>query len=981
MSAVEVLPPRLRSANGAPAATRELVNGGGRNGHAETGPTPLDTSNLSYLEGLYTEFLKAPESVSAEWRDYFTQIAEATQWQPTSVDEPSLFRAPRVADRVASPIELEASIWQERVERLIRSFRARGHFAAQIDPLERPRPRIRELELESCGLSEADLDRQFSTVSSSGPNMRTLREIIEWLRNTYCRSIGVQFMHIDDSRVREWLQNRMEATENRIHLTPEEQRRILKRLSDAVVFEEFIQKKFQGKKTFSLEGAETLIPLLDLAIYNGAEHGVEEVVLAMAHRGRLNVLSNIMGKSPRAIFREFADLDPQLHVGRGDVKYHLGYSNEWYSGDGKKVHLSMCFNPSHLEFVNPVAMGRVRAKQDRRGDAARQKTMLLLIHGDAAFAGEGIVQETLNLSDLDSTKIGGAIHVIVNNQVGFTTDPEQGRSTPYASDVAKMLQIPIFHVNGEDPEAVAQVVKLALDFRQEFQQDVVIDMYCYRLRGHNEQDEPEFTQPQMYKSIRARKGVVQAYFDRLKSSGGVSAADVDQLISNYRQQLESELEVARSVEYVHKWDMLHGIWSGYKGGSENTLPDVDTGVSAETLSEVLERLATLPADFSPHPKIHNGDNPKKPEGVYQRRRAMARGETPLDWGAGEALAYATLAMEGHRIRLHGQDVERGTFSHRHAVVRDYETGARYCSLQHVTPRQAPVEIVNSALSEGGCLGFDYGYSLDTPDGLICWEAQFGDFVNAAQVIIDQFIVSAEDKWNRLSGVVLLLPHGFEGQGPEHSSARLERFLSLCAEDNIQVVYPTTPAQIFHVLRRQVKKKWRKPLIVMTPKWMLRPDPKFPEAVRAVSTLGDLATGAFRRVLPDILTRPAEQVTQILLCSGKIYYELARRRHELHRDDLAILRLEQLYPTPTGELRDLLGAYPSSAPVTWVQEEPENNGAWRFLRVAWGERLAGRPLSVVSRPESASPATGSFHSHEFEQEEIIAQAVGPLPASH
>ncbi len=972
MSPADVLvPPRpIRAMNQATQSEDELMD-------QSVFPVTnqVDTSNLSYLEGLYHEYLKSPDLVSAEWREYFAQIAHHTANGANGAAPPTFFRAPKVADGVVSPVELEASIWQERVDRLIRNFRAMGHFAAKLDPLERPRPAVAELELDSCGFTEADLDRQFSTVASSGPNMRTLRQIVEWLRNTYCRSIGVQFMHIDDLKVREWLQNRMEATENRLQLPPEEQRRILKRLSDAVVFEDFILKKFKTK-TFSLEGAETLIPLLDMAIYRGAEHGVEEVVLGMAHRGRLNVLTSIMGKSPRAIFREFADLDPQLHVGRGDVKYHLGYSNDWHSGDGKKVHLSLCFNPSHLEFVNPVAMGRARAKQDRKQDKNREKVMLLLIHGDAAFAGEGVVQEQLNLCGLDATKVGGTVHVIVNNQIGFTTDPTQGRSTQYCSDVAKMLQIPIFHVNGEDPEAVAQVVALALDFRHQFQRDVVIDMYCYRFRGHNEQDEPDVTQPLMYKAIRARKGVVHSYFDRLKQTGGVSDNDLEQFSSQYRQQLESELEVAKSVEYVHKWDMLHGIWTGYKGGHDEAVPEVDTGVDPQKLSEILTKLSTLPPGFTPNPKIHSGGQVGKLEGVYQKRMAMARGEVALDWGAGEALALGTLAAEGHRIRLHGQDVERGTFTHRHAVIRDYLTEEKYCSLQHLSETQGPVEIHNSALSETAVLGFDYGYSLDTPEGLIMWEAQFGDFVNVAQVIIDQFIVSAEDKWNRLSGLVLLLPHGFEGNGPEHSSARLERFLTLCAEDNIQVCYPSTPVQIFHLLRRQVIRKWRKPLVVMTPKVLLR----LPAAVNA---LADFGQGTFRRVLPDTLSRPASDVRNILLCSGKVYYDLAKRREELQRDDIAILRLEQLYPTPTEELVAHLAAYPADVRVTWVQEEPENNGAWRFLRVLWGEKVGGRPLSVISRPASASPATGSHHSHDIEQEEILTSAIGanPNPKTH
>ncbi len=958
MSSAELLAPS-RSRSSSPANRHDDGPAGPQ------GAPALDTSNLSYVEGLYQEYLKSPDLVTPEWRDYFRHLTDASQ--QSGSNSADYFKAPRVGAALVSPVELDAAIWQERVGRLIRNYRAMGHYAAQIDPLGRKRPEVKELELEACELSEADLDRTSSTLTSAGPNLRTLREIQQWLKNTYTRSIGAQFMHIDDMRVREWLQSRMEATENRVALSREQQLRILKRLSDAVVFEEFIQKKFMGKKSFSLEGAETLIPLLDQSIYHAAGQGVEEVVLGMAHRGRLNVLTSIMGKSPRAIFREFADLDPQLHIGRGDVKYHLGYSNDWYSGDGKKVHLSLCFNPSHLEFVNPVGMGRVRAKQDRRDDTDRSKVMLILIHGDAAFAGEGVVQETLNINSLDATKIGGTVHVVVNNQIGFTTSPIQGRSTAYCTDVAKMLQIPIFHVNGEDPEAVAQCVQLALDFRQEFKQDVVIDMLCYRLRGHNEQDEPEFTQPIMYREIRARKNVAESYYEHLAKMGGVSKDEADELISRHRQQLESELEVARSAEYVHKWDMLHGIWSGYKGGLETEAADVDTGVPVETLAHLMEKLTTLPDDFTPHPKIHNGNQPKRPEGLFQKRAAMGRGESPLDWGAAELLAYASLANEGYRVRLHGQDCERGTFSHRHAVVFDYNSGRPHCTLKHLSDTQGPVDVFNSALSETGVLGYDYGYSLDYPDGLVCWEAQFGDFVNAAQVIIDQFIVSAEDKWNRLSGLVMLLPHGFEGAGPEHSSARLERFLTLAAEDNIQVCNPTTPAQIFHLLRRQVVRKWRKPLIVMTPKGQLRTPAGYS------STLEELSTGTFRRVIGDPKVNPAD-VNHVLLCSGKIYKELESRRDKLGRMSTAVIRLEQLYPLPEGELRPLLEQFAAGTPVTFVQEEPENMGAWRFLNSHWGPQLFGRhPFSGISRPASASPATGSHHSHENEQEQIIQQA--------
>ncbi len=962
MSPSEVLvPPRA----GVRSVPREESGPEQRNGVGA-----VDSSNLSYVEGLYQEYLKAPDTVSVEWRDYFRHVVEASKHSEGAADQ--FFRPPQIRDGLVTPAQLDAAILQERVEELIRNYRATGHFAAKLDPLGQPRDPVPELEPSFVGFSESDMDRTFSTLNLGGPNLRTLREILQWLRNTYCRSIGAQFMHIDDTRVREWLQNRMEATENRCQLTRDEQLRILKRLSDAVVFEEFILKKFLGAKSFSLEGAETLVPLLELAIYKAAEQGIEEIVVAMAHRGRLNVLASIMGKSPRAIFREFADLDPDLNVGRGDVKYHLGYSNDWHSGDGRKVHLSLCFNPSHLEFVNTVGMGRVRAKQDRRGDKDRSKVLLVLIHGDAAFPGEGIVQETLNLNQLDATRIGGTMHVIVNNQVGFTTSPRQARSTPYASDVAKMLQIPIFHVNGEDPEAVAQVVRLSMDFRHDFHRDVVIDMYCYRRRGHNEQDEPAFTQPQMYSKISARPPVGQSYLEHLLKMGEVTREEAERMNSLHRQQLESELEVAKSAQYVHKWDMLHGVWQGYHGGNEREVPDVDTGVPVERSAEILEMLTRLPAGFKPNLKLHNGGDSKKPDGILQKRMAMAQGREPLDWSAGETLAYATLSLQGHRVRLHGQDVERGTFSHRHAVLHDMETGDTYMPLAHLAADQGPIEIHNSCLSEAGVLGFEYGYSLDWPEGLIVWEAQFGDFVNVAQVIIDQFIVSAEDKWNRLSGLVMLLPHGFEGQGPEHSSARLERFMTLAAEDNIQICYPTTPAQIFHLLRRQVLKNWRKPLVVMTPKSLLR-------SKAATSSLEDLSRGTFQRVICDQLhDRSGSEVRQILLCSGKIYYELADRREQLQRNDVAILRVEQLYPVPERELELLLSQYPTGTPVNWVQEEPENMGAWRTLRCHWGDQMYGRhPLSGVCRPASASPATGSKKSHDNEQAEVIARAFGEV----
>jgi 2-oxoglutarate dehydrogenase E1 component len=858
---------------------------------------------------------------------------------------------------VSSHGEDRVAFLQDRVDQLVRAYRVRGHLMAEIDPLGRPRPGLPELDPHFYHLTESDLDRSFSTDTIEGPQSMSLRQIIKRLRNTYCRSIGVQFMHMDDLRVRQWLQVRMEGTENRIQLDRRQQMRIYKQMTTAAVFEEFIQKRFLGAKSFSLEGSETLIPLLEMAIERAASHEIDDVVLAMAHRGRLNVLANIMGKSPQRIFREFADLDPELHVGRGDVKYHLGHSTDYQAANGRNVHLSLCFNPSHLEFVNPVAIGRMRARQDRSGDLRRHKGMVVLIHGDAAFAGEGISQETLNLSELDAYCTGGALHVIVNNQIGFTTGPRESRSCVYATDVAKMLQIPIFHVNGEDPEAVAQVVSLAMDFRREFQRDVVIDMYCYRRRGHNEADEPAFTQPALYREIERRPSVHESYLEKLLKLGELTGDEADRIADEHREKLDRELSVAKSDEFVYRGE-LAGVWAFYLGGRETEAADVETGVQQQVLDDLLGKLCELPEGFEPHAKIAK---------FLDQRRRMIRGEIPLDWSAAESLALASLAVQGMRVRLSGQDSQRGTFSHRHAVIHDVVTDDTYCPLEHVSREQAAVEIYNSPLSEAGVLGFEYGYSLDCPDGLVMWEAQFGDFVNAAQVVIDQFIVSAEDKWNRLSGLVMLLPHGFEGMGPEHSSARLERFLMLAAKDNIQIVTPTTPAQMFHCLRRQVLRVWRKPLIVMTPKSLLRHP-------ACTSSMNDLAEGSFQRVLADASDVEPSSIRRILLCSGKVAYELEKRRKEEGRRDVAIVRVEQLYPLPRRALEEALADYTAGTPAVWVQEEPENMGAWRFFRIHFGDRLLDRfPFSGVCRQSAASPATGSKRSHDLEQRELLTAA--------
>jgi 2-oxoglutarate dehydrogenase E1 component len=938
------------------------------NGHSPP-ESVLGAANLAFLEGLYEDYLRDPASVSPDWRKYFAEVADGEfrfpkprfgpSFRPGSIFSAPVTRSERPAGRLADP---EMAALQDRVYVLTRLYRVRGHRIAQVDPLGLPQPVPAELTPEFFGFSEADMDAPVYSETFQYDGPLTLGKLLERLRNTYCRSIGVQYMHIDDLSVRRWLQRRMESTENRLQLTRDEQLRILTRLTDAVTFEEFIRRKFPGAKTFSLDGSESLIPLLDLAIEKAGEQGIQEIVLGMAHRGRLNVLANVMGKSPRRIFREYADADWKTNSGRGDVKYHLGHSTDWTTTRGAKIHLSLCFNPSHLEFVNPVALGRVRAKQDRVGDVKRERGMTLLIHGDAAFAGEGVIQETLNLSQLGGYSVGGTLHIVVNNGLGFTTSAEQARSSPYATDVARMLQIPIFHVNGEDPEAVAQVIRLAMDFRYEFKRDVVISMYGYRRLGHNEGDEPSFTQPVLYRAIAKRKSVREGYLEHLLQLGGVTREEADSLATKRREILERELSESQSGKPGPSPapEPTKTVWSRFTAGPEPVDQESDTGVDQSKLAGWLSAQTKLPPDFHPHPKI------KK---LLQAREQMASGAEPLDWSAAESLAFASIACAGIRVRLSGQDSERGTFSQRHSVLHDYQDGHRYMPLQHVCDEHAPIEIINSPLSEVGVLGFEYGYSLDCPDGLILWEAQFGDFWNVAQPIVDQFIASAEEKWQRLSGLVLLLPHGFEGQGPEHSSARLERFLMLGVEDNLQVVYPTTPAQYYHCLRRQAVRTWRKPLVVITPKSLLR-------HAKVVSTLQECSQGRFERILPDPLGKPAAQVGRIVLCTGKIYYDLAEYQEQNKRDDVAIIRLEQLYPLRGELLESVLSPYASGTPVYWVQEEPGNMGAWTFMRIQFGEKLFGRwPFAGITRPASASPATGSHRRHKQEQAEIIARAFG------
>ena len=944
-------------------------------------PVSVGSLNLDFLEQLYADYLADPVSVPEDYRAFFDELAAQQGGDHGLTRTGPMFRARSIFNpdgQTAGIAKTQAAdlVRQHRVDQLIREYRVRGHLIASTNPLGVVRATPPELDAKSCGLTDDDMGRSFAVELAGRIEHRQLREIIERMRSTYCRSIGVQFMHMDSATERRWLIERLESSGPvdgpardgrgdgpvRGGLTRDEQVRIFTKLTDAVVLEEFIHRKYVGAKSFSLEGAETLIPLLDLAIESAAGEGIDEIVLGMPHRGRLNVLVNILGKHPRDVFRAFEDLDPELYLRGGDVKYHQGYSCDWASASGRKVHLSLCFNPSHLEHIDPVALGRVRAKQDRSGDSGRERKMALLIHGDAGFIGEGVVAETLNMSGLPGYTVGGTLHVIVDNLIGFTTPPEQGRSTTYASDVARMLQSPIFHVNGEDPDAVARVVRLAMEFRRTFKRDVVIEMVCYRRYGHSESDEPRFTQPMLYRQIDSHRSVRDAYLEHLLTLGQISAEEAERIAGQRRELLEQAVGEATSKDYRLWWPNWDtSIWRTYLGGPEKLEYDVPTCVQRERLAELLRKLATVPDSFHPHKTIQR---------LLSNRAEMADGKRPIDWSAAEALALATLAIDGHRIRLTGQDTERGTFSQRHAVLHDAEDGHQHVPLANVAAGQAPVEIINSPLSELAALGYEYGYSLDSPEGLVLWEAQFGDFVNAAQVIVDQFIASAQDKWCRLSGLVLLLPHGLEGAGAEHSSARLERFLQLAADDNIQVIYPTTPAQYFHVLRRQVLRRWRKPMVILTPKSLLR-------LAASTSPLEDLSGGEFQRVIPDTPHADAagrQSVRRLILCSGKVYFELDDRRRKLGRDDVAIIRVEQLYPLPAAALEAALAGYRDGTEAVWVQEEPANMGAWSFIWTRYGPKMLGRfPLRLVSRPEMTAPASGAASSHALGQERLLAEA--------
>jgi 2-oxoglutarate dehydrogenase E1 component len=855
---------------------------------------------------------------------------------------------------------LAATDLQARLSALINAYRVRGHRFAHLDPLGlTQRSSHPELDLKRYGLAHVDPETIFSTGDLPGPPTASLRSVIERLEDTYTRTIGAEFTSMENREARDWLRERMELTGNHIDLSRDQQIRILTKLTDAEIFEQFLHTKYTGAKRFSLEGGESVIPMLDIVTDRASDLGVEEIVIGMAHRGRLNVMVNIMEMDVRQIFAGFEDYNPEAYVGRGDVKYHLGYSLDRKTVSAKNIHMTLTFNPSHLEFVNPIVEGRVRAKQDRKGDKERTTVLPLLIHGDASFVGQGVVAETLNLSRLPAFETGGTIHVVINNQIGFTTNPEDARSTEYCTDITRMLRCPVFHVNGEDAEAVAQAVTLATEYRQRFRADVVLDLFCYRKYGHNEGDEPRFTQPAMYAAIDRKQTVREVYVEHLVKRGKLTREQAEEIKVRRQRDLERALEETRkNGNYNLIPASMLGLWTEYQGGKDLDSPDADTRFAREKLVEALDRMTSYPDWFTPHPRIERF--------VLDKQRTVMETGEGVDWGTAENLAFASLLLEGVRCRLTGQDVRRGTFSHRHAVIFDGKTGRRYTRLAHLSPTQAQLEIYDSPLSEVGVLGFEWGYSLDSPDALVCWEAQFGDFANVGQVIIDQFIASSEDKWHRLSGLVMLLPHGMEGQGPEHSSARLERFLMLCAEDNIQVVNLTTPAQLFHCLRRQVLRRWRKPLVVMSPKSLLRHR-------RAISTLDDLAEGEFQRIIPDDPSIDPKKVRRLLLCTGKIYYELLERRESERRDDIGILRIEQLYPLRPNEVQARVMPYHQDVDVVWVQEEPWNMGAWNFIRARLPEILRHqRTLRCIARPESASPATGSGASHKLEQKLLLEE---------
>lgn len=930
--------------------------------------------NAPYVEELYEAYLDNPGSVSDSWRSYFDQLQHmpATDGQEATRDQAHAPVVESFAQRAKANAfisrgqepDLAVAMKQVHVQSLIAAYRSLGSRWAELDPLKRQdRPSIPELDPTFYGLTEADLDQVFSATNTyfTKATTMTLREILKALRDTYCRSIGVEFMHASDPAVKRWVQERLESTLSAPVVTADRKRHILQQLTEAEGLERFLHTKYVGQKRFSLEGGDSFIASMDEVVNHAGESGVQEIVVGMAHRGRLNMLVNIMGKMPGDLFAEFEGHHAE-GLTDGDVKYHNGFSSD-LSTRGGPMHLSLAFNPSHLEIVNPVVEGSVRARQERRGAEGYKQVLPVLVHGDAAFAGQGVVMETLNLAETRGYGTGGTLHLVINNQIGFTTsDPRDTRSTIYCTDVSKMIEAPVFHVNGDDPEAVVFATRLALDFRTQFGRDVVVDIVCFRKLGHNEQDTPALTQPLMYKTIGAHPGTRKLYADKLVLQGVLQEGDGDQLVKDYRQYMEDGRRTIEPVltDYKSKYAI---DWSSYL--SAKWTDQADTAVPITELKRIGEKLTTYPEGFTPHSLVTK---------LLNDRRTMARGDMNLDWGMGEHLAFATLVAAGYAVRITGQDSGRGTFTHRHAVLHDqnrerWDDGT-HIPLQHVTDGQAPFTVIDSVLSEEAVLGFEYGYSCADPNTLTIWEAQFGDFVNGAQVVIDQFIVSGEAKWGRQSGLTMMLPHGYEGQGPEHSSARIERFLQLCADNNIQVVQPTTAAQIFHLLRRQMIRKFRKPLVILTPKSLLRNKD-------AGSPLTDLSTGRFRPIIAEVdETINAAAVKRVLVCSGKVYYDLVNARRERKDHSVVIIRAEQLYPFAHKTFESELRKYPKATEVVWVQDEPQNQGSWFYVQHHLYQNMsAGQKLGYAGRPASASPAVGYLAKHLEQQKTLIEQAFG------
>ncbi|HEY7090772.1 MAG TPA: 2-oxoglutarate dehydrogenase E1 component [Tepidisphaeraceae bacterium] len=911
----------------------------------------VNRANAEFIDRVYQQYLKDPRSVSEQWRTFFAGFdlgmarSEAEAAPPLPSDRPT-------------QLPLTMGVFD-----LVHTYREVGHFCAKLDPLGHDRPDHPLLHLGNFGMTHADLDRQVGQGSFQGSTNGTLRDLIEKLRLTYCSTLGVEFTGISDKAQRDWLTQHMEPIYNHPPFAPAEQIALLRQLIEVEAFEQFLHTRYIGQKRFSIEGGDSLIPLLNTIIDHGATIGAEQFIMAMAHRGRLNVLGNVVHKPYESMLGEFEGtaLPPDEVTGDGDVKYHLGYANERSLPQGLKAKISLLPNPSHLELINPIQQGIIRAKQLIFGDAGRNRVVPICMHGDAAFTGQGIVSETLNLSELPGFRTGGTIHVILNNQIGFTTPPKQERFTPYPTDIAKTIQAPIFHVNGDDPEAVVHAARLAIGMRQQFKEDVMIDLWCYRRHGHNETDEPSFTQPLMYKEIEKHPSVATLYAQKLIQRGTATEEQVKQMRAEAIEKLERARKIAREVRPRTKVPSFGGVWKGY--GRAGADWSAKTAVSRDVLRRVVESLQHLPEGFTVHPKLVK---------VMQSRVDAVTSGKGIDWGNAEMLALGSLLLEGTPVRFVGQDVERGTFSHRHAVLHDYNTGQTYIPLQHLSPRQAWFNIGNSMLSEFAVLGFEWGFASADPRNLVIWEAQFGDFVNGAQPMIDQILAAAESKWRYMNGIVLNLPHGFEGQGPEHSNAYVERFLTLCAEDNMQVCVPTTAAQYFHLLRRQIKRKFRKPLINMTPKSLLRYEP-------AASRIEELTEGSFQTVIDDPAVHDPQSIRRVLMCTGKVYYSLAAAREKQKSTDVAIVRLEQLYPFPLKELKAALSRYRQAQEFVWVQEEPKNRGAWSFVSPRLMEMLPDTVVQYVGREESASPAAGAFKMHQVEEQEIMTAALGARPA--